>query len=94
MGPGRGWWSDQLQNKDDTLVAGQAKSLAVSVGAAEQIPAWVGLDQITNPAGLGDQVKSNIYVCEFNPQRVQVRTRIFCDCHRVLHHCAHTHTTP
>jgi hypothetical protein len=85
----RGWWSDQLQNKDDTLVAGQSKSLSVSVGAAEQIPAWIPLDQITTPGGLAAQVKSNIYVCEFNPQRAQVLCGVCMCCVLVVHDTNH-----
>lgn len=69
----RGWWSDQLQNKDDTLVAGQANSRSLSVGTSEYSDlVWINLDDITNPAHQAANAKSNIYVCEFNQWRVQV----------------------
>lgn len=65
----RGWWSDQLQNNDDTLVAGQQNSYAVSVGRQEQLP-WIDLKDITG--GQAVKATSNMYVCEFNPKRIQV----------------------
>jgi hypothetical protein len=69
--PGKtGWWSDNLQNRDETIVAGQATSNTVSVGAAD-LTTSVGWIPITNLTGIDVASRlSNIYVCEFNRQRI------------------------
>jgi hypothetical protein len=53
-------------------VAGQAESLQVSVGAADQILEWLDQSDIINPPNSAVQAKSNIYVCQFNPKRVRI----------------------
>ena len=79
----RGWWSDQLQNKDDTLVAGQATSNQISVGAADLTLSvgWLPITELTSvdaasSAALQDGVDAalgNLYTCLFNRQRIITR---------------------
>jgi hypothetical protein len=66
-----GWWSDNLQNRDETLVAGQAKSNLISVGSADSTLS-VGWVPITDLEGVDATSRlTNIYVCEFNRYRVR-----------------------
>ncbi len=75
----QGWWSDNLQNKDHTLVAGQAKSNNVSVNETNFLLAdsdWINARDLINP--VTDQViKSrlkNIHTCLYNQYRVKLTT--------------------
>mmetsp|Transcript_7748 Transcript_7748/g.12391 ORF Transcript_7748/g.12391 Transcript_7748/m.12391 type:complete len:1393 (-) Transcript_7748:698-4876(-) len=70
----RGWWSDNLQNRDDSLVAGQQFSNDVSVGKAslsDQV-GWVPYEQLTHASHTPQNALKNLYVCEFN--RLRIRT--------------------
>ena len=56
---------------DGTLVAGQEKSNKVAVGAAD-LTSSVGWVPIANLSGVDASSRlSNIYVCEFNRQRIK-----------------------
>ena len=77
----RGWWSDNLQNKDDTLLIGQEKSNKISVDKKSEI-VWIdskdlvgskreGSDEISK--SVIDMKRSNIYVCLFNRKRPQYK---------------------
>ena len=73
----KGWWSDQLQNKDHTLLAGQDKVSQVSVGQKSLIDdsKWINgydLQQTDAHKGLIDNRLKNIYVCLFNRHRVKI----------------------
>ena len=73
----RGWWSDNLQNKDDTLVAGQKTCNTISVDKSSSLTNWVeGKDLIsyTNKGNSAVQKiinerNKNIYVCLYNRKR-------------------------
>ena len=79
----QGWWSDNLQNKDDTVLAGQTSSNAISVGQPDLTlaPGWVDIAQLT--AGDGNSTSllqqslnsalGNIYTCLFNRHRIVTR---------------------
>jgi len=65
-----GWWSDQLQNKDGSLYAGNSKSNNISVGAQPLIDQWVNIKQLegANPAYIESRL-GNMYICLFNQYR-------------------------
>ena len=74
-----GWWSDNLQNKDDTLIAGQETCNEISVNKESNL-VWVdGKDLVgSKRAGSDDAAKkivqyrqTNIYTCLFNRKRPQ-----------------------
>ena len=75
-----GWWSDQLQNKDDTVLAGQSISQNVSVGGQDLTlnMGWLDVTSLTaaSPAATTtlqqnvNEALSNIYTCLFNRKRV------------------------
>ena len=73
----RGWWSDDLQNKDDTLVAGQDVCNVISVDKESSITDWVegkdlkgNKDSVTPTVkGIVDDRNKNIYVCLYNRKR-------------------------
>jgi len=73
----RGWWSDNLQNKDNTLVAGQDTCNEISVDKKSSITNWVngGALRGNNAATTENVTKiinsrnKNIYVCMFNRKR-------------------------
>ncbi|MCQ2816191.1 MAG: hypothetical protein MJ252_02885 [archaeon] len=71
----KGWWSDNLQNQDNTLLAGQETSNDVSVGKETLLPTkkWINVRQLDKERSkfLTERLK-NIYVCEFNQHRVRV----------------------
>jgi hypothetical protein len=49
VGDKAGWWSDNLQNRDHTLLAGQATSQDVSVNAPDLMTGlWVPLQNYTS----------------------------------------------
>ena len=73
----RGWWSDNLQNKDDTLLAGQAVSNEISVNKKSTIE-WIDGKALTGSKREGsekaakkiiDERQKNIYTCLFNRRR-------------------------
>ena len=73
----KGWWSDQLQNKDHTLIAGQQKVNQISVGKESLLKDsdWInGWKLKRNPEDnlIKDRLK-NIYVCQYNQHRVKVK---------------------
>ena len=73
----KGWWSDQLQNKDHTLIAGQEKVNQVSVGQKSLIDDsnWINgfeLQQTEENKDLITKRLKNVYVCEFNRHRVKI----------------------
>ena len=73
----KGWWSDNLQNKDDTLVAGQDKCNVISVDKESSIKTWVeGKDlkgnndsKTTTVQNIINNRNKNIYVCLYNRKR-------------------------
>ncbi|KAH3732381.1 hypothetical protein Pelo_16786 [Pelomyxa schiedti] len=72
--PGKtGWWSDNLQNRDHTLVAGQQFCHNISVNAASLIDSseWVDITQLTNAASESAAALKNIYTCLFNRKRLK-----------------------
>ena len=74
--PYHGWWSDNLQNKDNTLVAGQKVSNDVSVDKDSLLAAsdWIDAKDLslssTQQRVINERLK-NIYVCLFNRHRVK-----------------------
>ena len=73
----KGWWSDQLQNKDHTLIAGQEKVNQISVGKDSLLKDsdWINgknLKYSPKENNLALQRLKNIYVCQFNQNRVKV----------------------
>ena len=73
----KGWWSDQLQNKDHSLIAGQQKVNQVSVGEKSLIKdsEWINVKDLKNTknANLPKNRLKNIYVCKYNQNRVKIR---------------------
>ncbi len=72
----KGWWSDNLQNKDHTLVAGQEMSNDVSVDKETLLPAdkWINARDLINPetrAVIESRLR-NIHTCLFNQHRVKL----------------------
>ncbi|KAH3766814.1 hypothetical protein Pelo_1308 [Pelomyxa schiedti] len=70
--PGKlGWWSDNLQNRDRTLLAGQSTVNEISVGQDDltEKVGWVSAEDL-----FPDQSSKlrNIYTCNFNRFRVSV----------------------
>ena len=70
----KGWWSDQLQNKDHTLLAGQQKVSQVSVGHPSLLKDsdWINGFNLQNPKYNVKNRMKNFYVCMFNRHRVKV----------------------
>ena len=70
-----GWWSDQLQNKDHSLLAGQQKVRQTSVGQESLLKDtdWIHSSKLinTNQNLIKNRIK-NIYVCKYNQHRVKV----------------------
>ena len=73
----KGWWSDQLQNKDHTLLAGQQKVNQVSVGEESLLKDsdWINAKDLINTkeANLPKNRLKNIYVCQYNQNRVKIK---------------------
>ena len=74
-----GWWSDNLQNKDDTLIAGMDKCNKISVNKNSEL-VWVdGKDLVGSKREGSDKAvkniiayrQKNIYTCLFNRKRPQ-----------------------
>ena len=76
-----GWWGDDLQNKDDTLVAGQTACNPVSVDKPSSIAVWEkGVNLVGNDDASTKKVQEiiasrnkNIYVCMYNQKRPQFK---------------------
>ena len=75
----KGWWSDNLQNKDKTLLAGQEKNNEVSVDKVEddllKESDWISSKELNNSLKGQDVINErlkNIYVCLFNQHRVRI----------------------
>ncbi|KAJ5079220.1 hypothetical protein M0811_04241 [Anaeramoeba ignava] len=79
-----GWWTDNLQNRDDTLVAGQNTCNNVSVDKQDSTltayggPGWILINDlqelISNTSGLNiaEEKEKNIYTCMFNRHRIKI----------------------
>ena len=74
----KGWWTDNLQNKDFSLLAGQAKNNKISVDKPELLTSddWISASELLNTRDPEKNVikkrLKNIYVCLFNQHRVRV----------------------
>ena len=73
----KGWWSDQLQNSDHTLLAGQDEVNQISVGKQSLIKdsKWINAKKLKyspKTFNVAEQRLKNIYVCLFNQHRVKV----------------------
>ena len=79
----QGWWGDNLQNKDDTLLAGQETCNTVSVDKTDSITKWVkGTNLIghndtttSNTKNIINERNKNIYVCLYNQNRPQFSSK-------------------
>ena len=74
----KGWWSDQLQNKDHTLLAGQQNVNTISVGKDSLVPNWKwisgkNLKYSPKTDNIAQQRMKNIYVCQYNQYRLKVK---------------------
>jgi len=69
----KGWWSDNLQNKDHTLVAGNLVSYNVSVGKATLLPEskWFDISKVQNGDSIVRAAEKNVYTCLFNRRNVK-----------------------
>ena len=66
----KGWWSDNLQNKDSTLLAGQEKVNEIPIGNSLLTDSnWINAKRLNSD--IQNRLK-NIYVCLFNQHRVKV----------------------
>ena len=73
----KGWWSDNLQNKDHTLLAGQETVNEVSVDKESLLKDsdWINHRDLKNSKKNREIIEKrlkNIYVCLFNNHRVKV----------------------
>ena len=76
-----GWWCDNLQNQDDTLVAGQSECNQVSVDKNPSINKWIkgkellGIDGEKNQEiqNIINERNKNIYVCMYNQNRPEFK---------------------
>ena len=75
----KGWWGDNLQNKDDTLLAGQEVCNQISIDKKPKIN-WIDGTKLVGSKREGSQEaiekiierrQKNIYVCLFNRKRPQ-----------------------
>ena len=76
----KGWWSDQLQNKDHSLLAGQQRVSQVSVNHESLLKDsdWISAFDLKQE---DENAKQNIilsrlknfYVCQFNRHRVKIK---------------------
>jgi len=68
-----GWRSENLQNKDDTLLGGQEDANTISVDKTDQMTNnWVDVNQMTDVSPHDQQAMKNIYSCLFNRWRAKV----------------------
>ena len=73
----KGWWSDQLQNKDHSLLAGQQKVSQVSVNHPSLLADsdWISGFKLKQKEGNQHKITErlkNLYVCMFNRHRVKI----------------------
>eukprot|EP01105_Mastigella_eilhardi_P019189 TRINITY_DN44_c0_g2_i1.p1 TRINITY_DN44_c0_g2~~TRINITY_DN44_c0_g2_i1.p1 ORF type:complete len:2522 (-),score=650.58 TRINITY_DN44_c0_g2_i1:100-7614(-) len=70
----KGWWSDNLQNRDRTLIAGQSSSNTYSVGKSSLIPdsQWTDITSLQGASTEAQAALKNIYTCLFNRKWLQV----------------------
>ena len=72
----KGWWSDQLQNKDHTLLAGQENVNQISVDKESLLKDsdWINASKLKNSIdqNLINKRLKNIYVCQYNQNRVKI----------------------
>ncbi len=72
----KGWWSDNLQNKDHTLLAGQSQVNNVSVDKDTLLPqsAWINAHDIVGSTAtkkmIAERLK-NIHTCLYNQHRIR-----------------------
>lgn len=67
--PGKtGWWSNNLQSRDHTIVAGQASSNDVSVGKSSLLASseWVDISLLSLNQSAINAALGNVYTCKFN----------------------------
>ncbi len=68
-----GWQSDNLQNKDDTLLGGQLEANEISVDKDNQMKnRFVEITNLENGGEKVDRALGNIYACLFNRWRAKV----------------------
>jgi len=69
----KGWWSDNLQNRDRTLTAGNKKVYDISVGKESLIPEseWVDVTKLHGVESKVAESEKNIYRCLFNRRSVK-----------------------
>ena len=80
----KGWWVDNLQNKDDTILAGQDMCNKISIDKKLSVTRWVdGLqlkgnddDSSQNVTKIISERNKNIYVCLFNRKRPDITKQI------------------
>jgi hypothetical protein len=76
----KGWWGDNLQNMDDTLVAGQNTCNVISVNKKPSITNWISGpllkgsndDSSKNVQNIIEERNKNIYVCLYNRKRPNI----------------------
>ena len=76
----KGWWSDQLQNKDHSLLAGQQRVSQVAVGHEQLLKDsdWIDAYKLkqANDTARQDVILNrlkNFYVCQYNRHRVKIK---------------------
>jgi hypothetical protein len=68
-----GWRSDNLQNKDDTLLGGQAIGNIISVDKnSAMTDHFININDLDQADPYVDKANKNIYACLFNPWRAEV----------------------
>ena len=69
----KGWWSDNLQNRDQTLLAGQDHSNIYPTINETLLTedSWTNAKQINST--IAEKKLKNIYVCQFNQHRIKVK---------------------
>ena len=73
----KGWWSDNLQNKDNTLVAGQEKINKYSVNQNDLLndDDWIDAFDLKGNDELIKYRLKNFYVCLFNRKRIKINPK-------------------
>ena len=65
----KGWWSDNLQNKDSTLLAGQERVNELPIENLLTDSNWINAKKLNSD--IRNRLK-NIYVCLFNQHRIKI----------------------
>eukprot|EP01105_Mastigella_eilhardi_P019188 TRINITY_DN44_c0_g1_i1.p1 TRINITY_DN44_c0_g1~~TRINITY_DN44_c0_g1_i1.p1 ORF type:complete len:2356 (-),score=578.79 TRINITY_DN44_c0_g1_i1:76-6915(-) len=70
----KGWWSDNLQNRDHTLVSGQTSSNNISVGRSLLFSEsrWTDITTLSDAQPEVNNALKNIYTCLFNRKWLSV----------------------